>query len=548
MVCPFAGGVFDVLSNRNLGRCRIEIMPRAELFLPPGTGAGLFSIQCRLIDAESCSLQVVRDLTYELVQHQPRKGSLVQRRRSESNPGDNLDAEKARLFRKQYFDSREFEQPVANRLDSGRFTISELYRYLVADVLKATEGTPRQGALQVFSAVRLAKGPEEVEEAAAFRARVIGLACSLAQAEESTHSLAVSRESTVPTLLLSDSHFAATCIQGSAHVLIDQGLDFDRQRVDRCTHQYFVDFLAATQLRSTLQAIGERTWKYARLKEPKARDVRDLQMECTVMLTRADLHHVSEREAHNRFYRHCLDALGVPTQISVLKEAVSDFEKGLSARRQLRTAVASKHIQNKVEWIEVFLISVYAFEVAEALGKELHFSHGYVGYGSLLVLILSLGLASAWVHGKGGSWRLKLGIAVGILFCYWAAGVSWFASHGGDSVELAALRKRAEISRPLQLRLVEIESRKTTPSVEDLRRFRDDLKVAEAAQDLREQAMLLCGEECMRSDSFLRSKNVLALRYWQHGDHAAAAVLWKEIVASRTAGPEFKVPPSGGTQ
>lgn len=97
---------------------------------------------------------------------------------------------------------------------------------------------------------------------------------------------------------------------------------------------------------------------------------------------------VSTREALHRYYRLCQDGLDVPYALSTARQALADLDAQFTTARQVRLAedlaqnvAATKevqdsmqglqtsmkghlqtvaHVQVMIEWIEIFLVSVYA--------------------------------------------------------------------------------------------------------------------------------------------------------------------------------------------
>jgi hypothetical protein len=105
--------------------------------------------------------------------------------------------------------------------------------------------------------------------------------------------------------------------------------------------------------------------------------------------------HVSTRQALHRYYRMCQEGLDVRRALDNARQAIADIEARDMNERQVRMAqntaasVAAtkevqesmhKHlatvadVQRKVEWIEIFLVSVYFAHLWHMIAPEIHWT------------------------------------------------------------------------------------------------------------------------------------------------------------------------------
>ena len=120
---------------------------------------------------------------------------------------------------------------------------------------------------------------------------------------------------------------------------------------------------------------------------------------------------VSTREALHRYYRICQEGLDVPRALAEARQALADLDAQYTTARQVRVAedmaqnvAATKdmqermqglqqnmtdhlhtvaHVQVMVEWIEIFLVSVYAVHLWEMVASHVDALHPWVSWGVL---------------------------------------------------------------------------------------------------------------------------------------------------------------------
>ena len=529
----------------------IEIDRLAELFLPPGYGTGLFSIRITPREnGEPIQWDFARDLIYGLSQRLAvQKGVLLTTGMPSRVPGTDSKAW-AEGLRTAYANGREFESPLLERIArGGAFSLEELVSFLLRPVLKSLHGVPSRGDLQAYSVLRFPKSVvlNMIERPAHIvdpRLDLGGLAASVCQLEESAHPLPPVNDPGVALQMLSTHHLASVSTQGAAHLIFDQGVEFDNSRPGRCLHQYFMDYLAAVQASSSLKALAEDSWLLAQQKEPNIEQIRDLQRKITIFLNRSDLLAVSSRDAHNRYYRLAFESIGISRQLKTLQDSVADFDRGTAANKQIEIAEATHEAHRKLAWIEVFIISVYAFEVAEKLGDLLSFSHGFVASGSTFVLLATLGIAihsliltnaseagSPATKSHGSTPFRKIFGVLGILVSYLLLGFVSFR-HGEAPTAWLDLKRAVQGIPTLREDMERIESNYSHGGAleSEIGRMRGRLSEATKASDLKDQAVLVCPESCIAANEKSRQSHLGALRAWQRGDFQTAAAVWREIV------------------
>jgi hypothetical protein len=126
---------------------------------------------------------------------------------------------------------------------------------------------------------------------------------------------------------------------------------------------------------------------------------------------------VSRREAIHRYYRLCQDALNVPNALDNTRRAVADIDARNTAERQIRiaedlrtNAEATRGMQKRmnenialvakaqtmVEWIEIFIVSVYLAHLWETFASHVEALHEWVAHGVLIAATVG-GIVTALV-------------------------------------------------------------------------------------------------------------------------------------------------------
>jgi hypothetical protein len=176
--------------------------------------------------------------------------------------------------------------------------------------------------------------------------------------------------------MMNRRHWAGVGQLGAAHVVADQpDTPFNDQRTIRVLHKYFIPYLTALLQRLTLHRLLDQAAKLA-LSHPEDALVGFAQLRRELLQFAVDGHFVqiSSRQAIHRFYQLTREGLSVSTAWEDVRRAIADLDAMYQAERAQQIdrqtqQIASRmeqnirivaHVQYMVEWIEVFLVSVYS--------------------------------------------------------------------------------------------------------------------------------------------------------------------------------------------
>jgi hypothetical protein len=283
------------------------------------------------------------------------------------------------------------DAPLEERLGrpGGTFTpgelVEELLRPLTTFALQQV-----QERLSVYTVVRF--GAEVDFEHPEVRATYAPLLSGLAQVEESTHAGAPTDTVGVTHTLLNRRHWAGVGLLGAAHLVADQeppDHPFNTARVPRVFLRYFIPYLAAVLQCHTLHRIVDDAAELvlAPYQDTAAR-LAALRRHLLEFAVGGHFTQISSREALHRYYRLCQEGLDVAHAMAAARQALSDLDAQYTTARQVRVAedmaqnvAATREVQEGmqclqhsmtahlrtvaqvqvlVEYIEIFLVSVYA--------------------------------------------------------------------------------------------------------------------------------------------------------------------------------------------
>lgn len=239
----------------------------------------------------------------------------------------------------------------------------------------------------------------------------------LAQVDEALHPLPISDDRGALVRVFHMDELAAVSCSGAAFCITDVGTEFDPKKLHSRLDKYFLCFLAAILQKMRLRALAEEAAATVRAENETARrqQLESLRSGMLDVIARGDFVEISARDSVNRFLSLCQQALRVPESLNLLKSAIADLDTSIQASqqsdslRQLNStqealqrlsqeqgailAEQTKHslhmanAQNKLEWIEIFIVSFYSAELVELLGKEFSLNHGFVQYSVLAAAI-----------------------------------------------------------------------------------------------------------------------------------------------------------------
>jgi hypothetical protein len=306
------------------------------------------------------------------------------------------------------------DAPLAERLGhpGGTFTPGELVEELLRP-LAAFELQQVQERLSVYTVARF--GAAVDFEHPEVRATYAPLLSALAQVEEASHAGAPSDTLGVMHALLNRRHWAGVSLLGAAHLIADQAPPehpFNDARMSRIFLKYFVPYLASMLQRHALHRIVDEAATLV-LAPPQnlAAGLAALRAYLLAFAAGGHFTQVSTREALHRYYRLCQEGLDTPRALTDARQALADLDAQYTTARQVRVAedmaqnvAATKdmqermqglqqnmtdhlhtvaHVQVMVEWIEIFLVSVYAAHLWEMVATHVDVLHPWVPWGAL---------------------------------------------------------------------------------------------------------------------------------------------------------------------
>ncbi|MGB9177920.1 MAG: hypothetical protein WCB68_01640 [Pyrinomonadaceae bacterium] len=406
-----------------------------EIFLTD-YGAGVLSIAL-CPDVSSLDLNDAKLFNYKL--SQLRKGTAPTLHRPHPTEASNLSAERIEALR-QKVPMPDGSEPLLKRLGKpgASFALKELIDELLLNPLAALNITPCQNQLSIYTVARFDSSVDF--EKRAVRDALATFLSGMAQVEEPDHAGSLTGTVSVRNEVLNRCHWAGIGLLGAAHLISDQSPpehSFNAQRMSRLLLKYFMPHLVALLQRTTLNFISSDATKLVRHSQREiAKKPVELRHDLLKFAVEGYFTEVSTREVIQLYYRMTQKSLGVRNILDHVRRAVSDIEAKQRADRNAQMADETRQalvkqveqtrimseslnatkgvqeqmsvnletmarIQEKVERIEIFIIIVYASELAhlvlEEFEKEHHIWHPAIiaimfglAFTALLMLILKL--------------------------------------------------------------------------------------------------------------------------------------------------------------
>jgi hypothetical protein len=305
----------------------------------------------------------------------------------------------------------------------GDYEMKELVETLLGP-LKPFDLQFAQDSFSVFTVVRFDEqidfeSPEVVKRMSTFLS-------SLAQIEEPMHTGGVSGIVNVEHLMLNRRHWVASGMYGSAHIISDQppppgqeAHPFNQQRTHRVRDRYFIPYMLATLQRWSLQRFVFDAGHLAMraLQDPKVEsEFQNLQRDLLRFAMDGHYTQVSSREAIHQYYRLARKGMDLAEIWREARQAIADNHARITMARQQEIAENMEQnthvvaaVQNKIEWVEIVIMSVYAVELLHVL-HEVSTENGYglaviVWVFAICAGILAALLLEPWHHWHGSRLR-----------------------------------------------------------------------------------------------------------------------------------------------
>ena len=366
-----------------------------EIFLTD-YGAGVLSIAL-CPDVSSLTLEDAKLFNYKL--SQLRKGTSATLHRPHPTEASNLSEERAEELR-QRVPMPDASEPLLKRLGKpgASFTLKELVDELLLNPLAALNITPCQNQLSVYTVARFDSTVDFEKQDV--RDVLASFLSGMAQVEEPDHAGSPAGTVGVRERVLNRCHWAGMGLLGAAHLISDQAPpnhSFNAQRMSRLILKYFMPHAVALLQRTTLNFISSDATKLVRGAQKDAtKKLAELRQDLLRFAVEGYFTEVSTREVIQLYYRMTQKSLGVRNILDHVRRAVADIEARERSERSAERADETKQtlekmarIQEKVERIEVFIIFVYASELAHLVLEEFEKEH-HIWHPMLIAIIFGL--------------------------------------------------------------------------------------------------------------------------------------------------------------
>jgi len=310
------------------------------------------------------------------------------------------------------------DAPLDQRLGvaGGSFTLRELRDFLLQPLAPVGEV---QDQFSVYTVLRL--GEEVTFDGGETQQRLAPFLSGLAQIEERLHAGAPRGEINVPNLVMNSKHWAAVSFLAAAHLVADQGVPFDEQRLPNVLRKYFIPYLVALLQRLTTQRIIRDVQGTAASLAQTPGDgssargldgrIADLRLEMMSFAVCSHFTEVSSRDQPNRFYDLARRGLRVGESLGIAKDALADFGAANEAKRghemneKLGENIATvAAVQTKLEWLEVFIVSFYAAELSKLIAEVGHFDPRFMAISvpvwAVVTAAVLMRILRPWQHTK----------------------------------------------------------------------------------------------------------------------------------------------------
>lgn len=417
----------DQFSERKRSTYRVKLVALAsiEVFLS-NYGVGVLSMaitpNLRDLDFESAAL-----FNYKLSQLRPQ----VAARLRIPHPSENSRTwEKLSSQQKEKIPSMPAtDAPLSERIGGigSSFLLGELITNVLLQPLCGVGLRAVQNQLSVYTIVRF--GDEVDFEKDEIRTALAAFLSGLSQIEEPTHAGAPKGVVSVTNAILNRRHWVGVGLLGMAHIVSDQPaphLSFNEQRIPRALSKYFIPYLVAllqrTFLQRTISDAGSVVFSH---QEDSVAGLACLRSHLLAFALDGYFPEISSREVIHRYYLMIQEALGVRRAFEDARRAISDVDAQHRIDRQVKlaeamatNAVATKFLQEQmtehlqvvakvqvtVEWIEIFLVSVYLAHLWDLFAAHIEVLHRWIPLGVITGAILGAIIAAAvlkpWRHRK----------------------------------------------------------------------------------------------------------------------------------------------------
>jgi len=407
----------------------VKLAPKMgiELFLSP-FGVGVLSI----------ALEVnLPDKLDSLEEYKLYNYYLSQLRREQTAPIFSLPAIPAQHLKENDDKKPEY---IHERLGKAgeEFRLAELCDYLLQGLDGELGLKSVQQQFSVYTAARFSKdvdfsSPEIRHELGAFLS-------GLAQIEEVNHAGHIPGEHLdILNSVMNTRHWTGVSFLGAAHLIADQGVEFDNQRLLIISRKYFVPYLAALYQRLILQRLLDNASLYVHteLKEDEeAKNFSKLHSELLDFSVTGLFTEISSREALNRYYYMGQKAFSIEKNTNRVSSAIQNYDVNKVTQGLTNNAAGMSEnlkqiskVQGSVEWFQVlFIIGATAqlTEYVSVMSGDSWYGDHSMFWAPLVTGVVSLGILRPWKNDPDFKTNKKMiitwGVILSLIFLIWWGG------------------------------------------------------------------------------------------------------------------------------
>jgi hypothetical protein len=317
----------------------------------------------------------------------------------------------ARIRRRAGADASGFPGPDFSLPELARFLLPFDARPFQVGIEPAEKGglpAFATGQFNAYSVVRIAPHAGATLDDHPAREGIGSLAAALAQVQEPHHAGNGAEGGHVVQQLLNRRHSAACTSLAAAHVVLDQpgdpGPDWNVQGPQHYLGKYFVGALLAHHQRRYAERVVTASRDAARLLQAGsagatervnaiARDMLEFEL-CAHFPT------VSTRHVLNVWYEQCREGERASLALAQAREAIARLDASLARVQSADLAQKTKenldvvaHVQRNVEWIEIFIIAIYAMEAVHHLHEPWGVPHSVYQWSLILMPLAAATIA-----------------------------------------------------------------------------------------------------------------------------------------------------------
>lgn len=212
------------------------------------------------------------------------------------------------------------------------------------------------------------------------------------------------------SLFINRKHWASVSAFGATHFIADQSPlspdnihPYNARRVDVADNKLFMSYAFILHQRLALQAFSREA--RAAIRKNVSNNSHTFLTELaplkqTLLQFSLDMFgaSISEDETVARYYEHCRRTLLLDKEADRLNQIFADIDSQARTREVVKQTEDTAHhlaeqiaMQEKVEWIEVFVITVYALEMGHVLGESFfphdQLTHSWLYPGATLCMV-----------------------------------------------------------------------------------------------------------------------------------------------------------------